>query len=98
MAIARERVPTKEERAATLQVAEREAGRDARRALFIGAAMCLVWLAVGLYLLGLSVHVTDQKIGNLLFWLGLVVGNSGILLSIVWTVRRAEARGDYGPP
>jgi hypothetical protein len=96
MALTREAIPTPEERAEAHLEAERLANRDARRSLFIGAAMCFVWLAVGLYLLGWAMHVTDAKLGMVFFWSGLVIGNSGIVLSIIWTVRRAESRGDLG--
>lgn len=87
---------SKAERAERYRQAERLATRDARRAMFIGAAVCLFWLLVGLFLMGWSWHVTDHQTGMIFFWSSLIVGNSGILATIVWTVRKAEARGDLG--
>ena len=96
MAVTRAGIPSPEERAEARFKSERLADRDARRSLLIGAGLCLVWLTIGLYLLGWAVHVTDQKLGYILFWSGLIFGNSGIVAMIAWTVRKAAARGDLG--
>jgi hypothetical protein len=96
MAVTRGAIPTPEERAQAHLEAEDQANRDARRTLFIGAGVCLVWLAIGLYLLAWAMHVTDEKIGRLLFWSGLILGNTGIVATIAWTIKKAEARGDLG--
>jgi hypothetical protein len=96
MALEREKVPTREERAAAHIALDRAATRDAWRSTITGALICLLWMAIGLYGLGWSFHVTDERTGNLLFWGSLVIGNSGIVATIYWVVKKAEARGDIG--
>jgi hypothetical protein len=92
------RIPTREERAAAHLAADRAATRAAWRSTLVGALICFLWMAVGLYGLGWSMHVTDEKTGKLLFWGSLTIANSGILSTIYWVVRKAEARGDMGSP
>ena len=96
MALQRESTLTREERAKAHLVADRAATRDAWRSTLLGAVVCLVWMALGLYGLGWSLHVTDERTGNLIFWGSLVIANSGIVATIYWVVRKAEHRGDMG--
>lgn len=92
----RETIPSPEDRAQAHLAAERAARRDAWRSTLLGSVICFGWLALGLYGLGWSFHVTDERTGRILFWSSLIVGNSGILATIYWVVRKAEARGDLG--
>ena len=87
---------TREERAAAHIAADRAATRDARRSTLLGALISFLWMALGLYGLGWSLHVTDERTGKLIFWGSLVIANSGIVATIYWVVRKAEARGDMG--
>src|SRR5262249_35650139 len=96
MALDQAAIPTPEERAAAHLATEEMASRDARRPTFIGAALCFFWLVVGLYIFAWSMHVTDHKTGMIFFWAGLLVGNTGIVLSSYWVVRKMTARGDFG--
>ena len=60
--------------------------------------MCWFWCLLGMYLVGWAFHTTDVYYGRLAFSGGLLIGNAGVLLTIVAAGRKAEARGDYGPP
>lgn len=96
MTDARAKIPTREERAQAHLATERAATRDARRSTLLGALICFLWMALGLYGLGWSLHVTDERTGRVIFWSALIIANSGILATIYWVVRKAEARGDVG--
>ena len=76
------------------ELAELEAARARRRELIRGATLCFAWMALGLYLLGWSVHTTDFLYGRIAFFGGLIVGNAGILFALFSTYRRLEKRGD----
>ena len=76
------------------ELAELEAERARRRELVKAAALCLAWMALGLYLLGWSVHTTDFLYGRVAFFGGLIVGNTGIVFTLLSTYRRLEKRGD----
>ena len=77
------------------EAAELEANRARRRDLVRTAAVCVVWMLVGVYLLGWSVHTTDERYGWLAFYGGLIVGNGGIVLTLLAAYRRGEERGDW---
>jgi hypothetical protein len=96
MTLTQARELTREERVEAHLEAERLARRDSLRTLLIGAVLCFAWLAIGLYILGWSMHTTDAKLGSIFYWSGLVLGNAGILGTIAWVVKRAESRGDLG--
>ena len=61
-------------------------------------AWCWFWAGLGLFLLGWSFHTTDYQRGLVAYWLGLGVGNGGVLFSLVAYWRGAEDRGDAGGP
>ncbi|MEA3247533.1 MAG: hypothetical protein U9Q74_15375 [Gemmatimonadota bacterium] len=90
----RPRIPTKEERAAELLRAERVAWRDRLKDAIRTGLECFAWCAVGLFLVGYAVHVTDEKTGQVAFYGGLVIGNSGIVASLYFAFLRARDRGD----
>jgi hypothetical protein len=50
---------------------------------------------LGLYLLGWSVHTTDDRYGWLAFYAGLILGNAGIVFTLLGAYRRGEQRGDW---
>jgi fatty acid desaturase len=77
------RRPTPEERARELLALERQFTREERLATARTIGACFLWLVLGLYLLGLSVHLTDKRYAYTAFWAGLLVGNGGILFSLV---------------
>ena len=75
--------------------AELEASRVRRRDLVRTGVLCVAWMLVGLYLLGWSVHTTDDRYGWLAFYSGLIVGNAGIVFTLLAAYRRGEQRGDW---
>jgi hypothetical protein len=88
------RIPSREERARDRLVADRLATRDARLALFRAAAECWFWGLLGLACLAWSFHTGDEKSGQVAFWGGLVIGNSGLLFALTRHYNKAKERGD----
>jgi hypothetical protein len=74
--------------------AELETERARRRELIRAAALCVAWMLLGLYLLGWSMHTTDYAYGRIAFYSGVIVGNTGIIYTLLNTHRRLEKRGD----
>jgi hypothetical protein len=69
------------------------ANRDTVRSLVLTALSCVGWCAVGLLFLMWSAHTTDVGYGRIAFFGGLVVGNGGILVTLIVAYARAERRG-----
>jgi hypothetical protein len=86
--------PSPSERAAQLLADERAGTRDRRRDYLRALVGALGSVALGLFLLGQAVHTTDLTAGQVFFWAGLLVGNGGWFVTMAWTWRRAEQRGD----
>lgn len=89
-----ERRLTPAERAAELSRTEREAERDRLLDLLRSSLECFFWSAVGLVMIGWAFHTTDPGWGQIAFYGGLVVGNGGILYSLLAARGRAIDRGD----
>ncbi|MGQ0647470.1 MAG: hypothetical protein ACT4P7_07845 [Gemmatimonadaceae bacterium] len=86
-------VPTPEERGESLRVQEVELRRE-RRWIFVRAILfCLLCSAAGLTCIAWAVHTTDQQLGLILFWGGLLIGNAGILVSVARALSRAATEG-----
>jgi hypothetical protein len=83
-----------DEMARTREAAELAAERAVRHALIRASLLCIAWMLVGLYLLGWSMHTTDEHYGRVAFYSGLIIGNAGILYTLLNTYRRLEKRGD----
>ena len=77
------------------EAAELEAERARRRDVVRTGAMCIVWMLLGLVLLGWSVHTTDDRYARPAFFAGVIVGNAGILFTLLRACRRGEERGDW---
>jgi hypothetical protein len=75
--------------------AEREARRDTRREMLRVMGMIAFWVACGLFLLGMALHVTDRTIGMAFWWAGHIVWVGGVASAIHSAYRRGEARGDW---
>ena len=87
------RIPTDGERAAAL-LREEAAVRSHLLGVFLrGVVLCFLWMAVGLYLIAWAVHTTDEGLGAIAFWGGLLVGNAGILITLGVTYSRAMEEG-----
>jgi hypothetical protein len=77
------------------RVAEhRLASRDAFRANVQAALMCVAWSAVGLFIMGWGLHTTDPDLGQVAWKAGMIVGYTGILLTVVRWYLKARERGD----
>ena len=72
-----------------------QADRDRRRDHVRTALACVGWCALGLLLLGWSVHTTDAGLGGIAFLAGLAAGNGGIVFTLLAAYRRGERRGDW---
>jgi len=91
--VMRARIPTPEERAAELARYERLTTRDIRRSFVFAVGGCLFWLAVGLVLMGWGLHTTDPGYGQIAFLGGLVVGYSGMVVTLVRYYLKGERSG-----
>jgi hypothetical protein len=78
-----------EERLAAQLHAERE-----RRRLWLGTlVLCVVWQAIGLFLVAWSWHTTSLYYGTLAFWTGLGIGDGGTLFTLVAAWRIGLRKG-----
>jgi hypothetical protein len=75
--------------------AEREAERDSRWELARVCGECLGSSLVGGFVMMIALHTTDAGYGAIFWWGGMVIGYSGILISLVTAYRRGEKRGDW---
>jgi O-antigen/teichoic acid export membrane protein len=71
------------------------AGRDKARALVRTALACVAWVAAGLFCLMWSAHTTDVKAGWIAVWFGLLIGNGGVVFTLLRAYLRGERRGDW---
>lgn len=76
------RIPTPEERAAELTRSERLTNRDIRVAFVLALGGCFFWLSVGLSLMGWALHTTDRDYGTIAFLGGLLVGYTGMVVTL----------------
>jgi len=72
-----------------------EARRVTRRDLIVTAALCVLWVMLGLLLVAWSLHTTDLVLGRAAFYAGLGVGNGGWLFTVLAAYVRGETRGDW---
>lgn len=84
-----------EEMARAREAAELEAERVRRLDTIRTGALCVMWMLIGLYLLGWSMHTTDDRYAAPAFYAGVIVGNGGIILTLLRAYRRGEQRGDW---
>jgi hypothetical protein len=83
-----------EEMGRAREAAELESQRGRRRELLRASALCIAWMLLGLYLLAWSMHTTSFEYGHVAFYSGVIVGNAGIIFTLLNTYRRLEKRGD----
>ena len=74
---------------------EREARRDTRREMLRALLLIAFWVACGLALIGMALHVTDRTIGMAFWWGGHIVWIGGVASAILDAYRRGEERGDW---
>jgi hypothetical protein len=71
------------------------AHRDTWRDYVLTALKCLVWAALGIFLVMWSAHTTSLAYGRMALWAGLAVGNGGVLFTLIAAYARGERRGDW---
>jgi hypothetical protein len=71
------------------------AGRDRAHAVVRAALACVGWALAGLFCLAWSAHTTDVKLGRIAFWGGLLIGNGGVMFTLIRASLRGERRGDW---
>ena len=72
----------------------RLASRDAFWANVRAALTCIMWSCAGLVCMAWGLHTTDPELGDVAWKGGMVLGYSGILLTIVRWYSKARKRGD----
>ena len=70
------------------------AQRDAFWAGVRTALTCVAWSAIGLALMGVGLHLSDPDLGQIAWKGGMVVGYSGILVTLIRWRSKARERGD----
>ncbi len=58
------------------------------------AAGIVVSLLIAIPMMAMSAHVSDENLGRGWLYSGLLIGDLGVLGSVVWGLRRAVDRGD----
>ncbi len=72
-----------------------EARRATARDLARTAVQCVLWVALGLFLIAWSLHTTNPVVGRGAFYAGLGIGNGGWVFSVLAAYARGERRGDW---
>lgn len=75
--------------------AERQVARTSRWELARVCGECLGSALIGGFVSMSALHTTDASLGAILWWGGMVIGYSGIFLSLLTAYRRGERRGDW---
>lgn len=71
---------------------EEEAARAERRSVWLILLVCVLWAALGLFLVMWSAHTSNLEQGQLAFALGLIVGNGGIVATLIYAWYRTQRR------
>jgi hypothetical protein len=85
--------PTPDERALEIEQLEKEVRRQTRTLYLRYGLEYALWFSAGLFLLGWSMHTTDTRYAGLAFWGGLLLGDGGMLWSLVRAQHEAEKLG-----
>ncbi len=93
MTLSVSRLPPPDERRLELEALERELRREMRWVYARAILGCLLSMAVGLVSIAWAVHTTDEGYATIAFWGGMLVGNGGILVTLVVTYHRAMEEG-----
>ena len=75
--------------------AERQVSRVYRRELLRVCLECLGSSFLGLFCMAFALHTSDAGYGAIAWWGGMVVGYSGIALSLISAYIRGDRRGDW---
>jgi hypothetical protein len=71
-----------------------QAERDSFRARVRTALLCVFWSCVGLLCMGFGLHTTDLELGKIAWQGGMIVGYTGILVTLARAFLKARERGD----
>jgi hypothetical protein len=63
---------------------EEESARAERRSVVMIAVMCVLWAAVGLFFVMWSAHTTSLEHGQIALGLGVLIGNGGIVATLIY--------------
>ena len=85
LTIARWRVEVESARAAEIEAAERALGHSRIGWFLLGLAV----VALAYLPLAWSFHTTDPKLGNVYFWLAILIGDIGPLV-VLWCAAKSE--------
>ena len=72
-----------------------EASRETIRDLATTALICLAWSLAGIACIAWSAHTSVLLHGKIAFYLGLGMGNGGVIFTLLAAYRRGEKRGDW---
>lgn len=78
-------------RADQVEADERDRRRDALRTM----AACIGCALLGLVSVMWSAHTTDARLGWFAVYGGLLVGNGGVLVTLMYAYHRGQRRGDW---
>jgi hypothetical protein len=84
-----------DQQGAERRAAAEGARRDSVWAYVATALACVGWAGAGIFLLMWSAHTTSMAYGRIAFFGGLVVGNGGVLFTLIAAYLRSERRGDW---
>jgi hypothetical protein len=73
--------------------ADKEAARDARRAIWMALLACVASCAAGMGIMFFAFWTNDRELGMIFLWTGMLVGYSGMAWSLLSAYRRGEERG-----
>lgn len=93
MTLSRTRLPTPDERRLELEAIERDVRRAMRWVYMRAIAGCLLSLAIGLACIAWALRSSNEANAQIAFWGGLLVGNGGILVTLVTSYHRAMEEG-----
>ena len=86
--------PVSDERAAEVLANDREDRRWNWGIALRTLALVVFSLTLGLFLMAWSVHTTDMRYAGAAFWAGLLLGNGGVLASVLLVLARLARHHD----
>ena len=86
--------PVSDERAAEVLANDREDRRWNWGQTLRTLAIVVTSVSLGLFLMAWSVHTTDMRYAGAAFWAGLIIGNGGVIVSMLMVLARAARRHD----
>ena len=93
MPVTTQHLLTPAERTAELLAQERAVRRELRRVYARAVVLCLLSLLAGLACIAWALHTSDRESALLAFWIGLLIGNGGMLVTLMVSYHRAMDEG-----